>query len=83
LNINVAKTKVCIFEKRKTTRHINIMINDEPIDYVDTFTYLGVKFSYTGDLKVAIKALSEQVLKAYLNLLSLFDRVKFDIKKQN
>jgi hypothetical protein len=45
LKMNVAKTKVCVFEKRKNTKHIHIMINDEPIEYVNTLTYLGVKLS--------------------------------------
>ena len=47
---------------------------------VDCFTYLGVKFWYIGNIIHAVKALNDQALKAYNNLLSLFDKVDMDIK---
>ena len=80
LKINVAKTKVCIFEKRKQLIHGDLVISGEKIERVDYFTYLGVKFKYTGSMCDAVKLLSEQGLKAYHNLLILFVKVKFDVK---
>ena len=80
LKINVNKTKVCVFEKRKQNRNCEFLINGEIIEIVDNFTYLGIKFTYTGHLSCSVKTLSEQALRAYHSLLSVFDRVHLDIK---
>ena len=79
LKINISKTKLCIFEKRKQ-HHDGITINNVQIEKVDEFSYLGVKFKYTGSMTQAIKSNSDQALKAYHNILYLFDKVSFDIK---
>ena len=47
---------------------------------VSEFTYLGVRFTHTGNMSSAIKALSDQALRAYCNLLSIFERVKLNVK---
>jgi hypothetical protein len=80
LKINVNKTKICIFEKRKTVSDFQWYIYNNKIEIVDTFCYLGVVFKHTGNLKDAAKTLHEQALKAYNNLLSVFNRVKIDLK---
>ena len=76
--MNVKKTKICNFEKRKQTHNVEFHRNNEKIEIVDNFIYLGVKF--TGNLSNAVKALSEQALKAYYSLLSLFDKIKLTVK---
>lgn len=73
LKINVSKS-------RKDTYHAEIFINGHVIEQVDCFTYLGIKFHYTRNMIRATKALSNQALKAYYGLLSVFERVMFDIK---
>ena len=80
LKIDVNKTKVCVFEKRKQIRNCEFLINGEKIEIVDNFTYLGIKFTYTGNLSFSVKTLSEQALKASHSLLSVFDRVHLDIR---
>ena len=35
---------------------------------------------YTGSMFCAGMALNEQALKAYSNLLSVFDKIKFDVR---
>ena len=80
LKINVNKTKVCIFEKRKQQHNLNFVINGESIELVNEFTYLGLKFTYTGNFSSAVKALHDQALKAYHNLLSLFENINLSIK---
>ena len=62
LKINVNKTKICIFEKRKRNINVDFYVNNEKIDIVDNFTYLGVQFTHTGNLINAVKALSDQAL---------------------
>ena len=80
LEINVKKTKICIFEKRKSICDINFYINGKVVEIVDSFTYLGIKFSYTGTFKLAVQCLHEQAIKAYHGLLLVFDKVPLDIK---
>lgn len=68
------------FEKRKQARNVQFYINNELVNIVDNFTYLGVNFHYTGNMSHAIKMLNDQALKAYHSLLSLFDKVHLDVK---
>ena len=42
LKINVTKTKICVFEKRKQTVYPDFYIDNENIDIVDNFVYLGI-----------------------------------------
>ena len=80
LKININKTKICVFEKRKRLNNVEFYIYNEKIEIVDNFTYLGVRFTHTGNLSNAVKTLSDQALRAYYNLLSLFDKVEIDIR---
>ena len=80
LKINVNKTKVCVFESRRSVHNCRININGQFVENVDNFTYLGVKFSYTGNFAEATKTLSDQGLRAYNTLLGVFDRINIDIK---
>ena len=50
LEINVKKTKLCIFEKRKQNHGTEFLIENQKIDIVDNFTYLGINFKYNGSL---------------------------------
>ena len=80
MKINVSKTKNCVFEKRKSNNNCHFHINNEEIDVVESFTYLGMKLSYTGNMSSAVKARNDQALKAYHSLLKLFDRISLDVK---
>ena len=80
LTINFDKTKVCVFEKRKSKHDCDIFINGRTVEIVDSFTYLGLKFYYTGSFIHAVRALNEQAQKAYHTLLKVFDKVSLDIK---
>jgi len=80
LKINVDKTKICIFERKKSRNNYTWCINNIDVEIVDSFCYLGMKFYYNGNFNQAIKTLNEQALKAYNGLLSLFTRVSLDIK---
>ena len=72
LKINVRKTIICIFEKRKENHGTEFFIENQNIDIVDNFTYLGINFKYNSSLADAVKALSEQALQVYSNLLYLW-----------
>ena len=64
LKVNIRKTKVCVFENRRTQINQRWLIHGEPLETVDSFCYLGMKFHYNGNLEPGIKALSDQALKA-------------------
>ena len=80
LKVNIRKTKICVFEKRRTQRNQTWSINGELLETVDSFCYLGMKFHYNGNLEPGIKALSDQALKAANQLLTLFKRMSFDVR---
>jgi len=79
LKINISKTKICVFEKKKQNVYPDFYIDNETIETVDKFVYLGIKFTYTGNMQNAVRALNEQALRAYNNLLNVFDKVSFII----
>jgi len=67
-------------KKRKSNHNFVWKINDEIVEVVDKFKYLGVTFSYNGSMKHAVDVLNQQALRAFNHLLSLFYRVKMDVK---
>ena len=46
LCINVSKTKVVIFCKRKTRSNIEFMLQGVRLEIVDDYSYLGICFKY-------------------------------------
>ena len=70
---------MCV-RNRRTQRNQTWSINGEPLETVDSFCYLGMKFHYNGNLEPGIKALSDQALKAANQLLALFKRMSFDVR---
>ena len=71
LKVNTLKTKICIFEKRKSDIEFTWSYNGENLEVVDSFIYLGRKFTSNGSFETGIKALSDQALRTVNNLLSL------------
>ena len=80
LRVNTKKTKICIFENRRSQRNQLLYYDGEPLDIVDSFCYLGMKFHKNCNLEPGVKALSEQALKAVNQLLALTKRMSFDVK---
>lgn len=80
LKVNTSKTHICVFENRLTQNHRVWSYNGVPLEKVDSFCYLGMKFTYNGNLEPGVKALSDQALKAANQLLALFKRMSFDVK---
>ena len=80
LKVNTTKTKICIFQKRRQAVARAWKYNNEELEIVDSFCYLGLKLHYNGNMEMTTKALSDQALRAANNLLALFKRVSFDVK---
>ena len=71
LEVNTAKTKIVVFRKRGGTRlNERWIYNNDYIDNVDDFNYLGVTLNYTGNFNLNTQTLYGKGLKAMNVLLS-------------
>ena len=64
LNINPTKTKVIIFQKKSRKSIIEkykFLVNNENIEIVNNYTYLGVSFSANGSFTTHKEKLKEKV----------------------
>ena len=72
MEINATKSKVVIFCKNKRTfANLKFYINNKQIDIVTEIKYLGLLFSYTGNLKTATNDLYKKALKAYFKFYDI------------
>ena len=69
LKINIDKTKIIRFSKKKPRyRPQTFWLNNQPVEIVDTYTYLGTVFSYNGKFNNAI---DKQILQAQRALFAI------------
>ena len=69
LSINPKKTKVMIFQKRaKKCTESSFHIDNEIIEIVQNYTYLGTLISSTGNFSMALDKLKEKALHALFSL---------------
>jgi len=71
-----------IFQKRKSKNNVHYIYNDEEIEVVDTYKYLGIIFSHTGSFYKTRKNLCEQGRKAMFSLLKNSRRLQLPIDVQ-
>lgn len=72
LSVNVSKTKIVIFCKRKSQRVYEFKLFNEIVQLSDTYTYLGLIFNYTGTFCKGRDKLVEQSQKA---LYALYQKI--------
>ena len=60
LNVNLSKTKIVIFSRRKSRIRHDFKIFEKSIEVHDFYTYLGVVFNYNCSFKMAKQTISEQ-----------------------
>ena len=77
LTVNVDKTKVVVFERRKSKNKYNFYFNGKKVDLVESFKYLCIYFNSKGTFTDAKKHLTEQASKAMISLLRKWKQ--FDI----
>ena len=85
LEVNTAKTKVVVFRKRgPVKRNEHFIYNDEQLEIVDDFNYLGITLNYTGTFALNIKCLKGKALRAMHTLLNNIKRynIRPDISLQ-
>ncbi|MCW4346540.1 MAG: reverse transcriptase domain-containing protein [Candidatus Thiodiazotropha endolucinida] len=68
LQINIDKSKIVIFAKGRQARY-DFTLNNEKLDVVSEYKYLGILFSRTGTFNAAKKHLAAQAEKAMYNLI--------------
>ena len=69
LSINPKKTKVMIFQKpAKKLIESNLHIDNEPVEVVQNYTYLGTLISSMGNFSLALDKLKEKALHALFSL---------------
>lgn len=73
LNVNVEKTKVVIFSKKKIAQNVKFMFNDNKLDVCDSYNYLGILFHYNSNLDNTKKKLVQQAQKA---LYSVYYKIR-------
>ncbi|KAK3096812.1 hypothetical protein FSP39_003531 [Pinctada imbricata] len=82
LKINVDKTKVLIFEKRRNRTVRNFFLNEIQIEVVDSYCYLGILFNYNGNFLKARNHLVRQAEKALYSLYTKLRNISIPIDLQ-
>ena len=81
LEVNIDKTKVMVFRKRgRVGQNIRFYYDNQTLEIVDNFNYLGVVLNYTGSFILNQQNLSGKGLKAMNVLLSKIKTVDFTPK---
>ena len=81
MQVNLNKSKIVVFRKREPLReNEKWMLNNEPIEVVDNFNYLGTVFNYTGNFVLNQEMLVGKSLKALNALLAHTRRFPFKPK---
>ena len=81
LTVNIQKTKIVVFRKRGQIREgESWTYNDEHIEVVNDFNYLGIVFNYTGTFVLNQETLAGKGLKALNVLLANTRKYEFNIK---
>ena len=69
LHINVNKTKILFFSRRKLRRHHIFNIGEFILDTVEEYNYLGLVFNYNAKFKIAKSHLYQKGCRAMFALL--------------
>lgn len=69
LDVNYKKTKILIFQKSgRKPKNLSFSINNNPIEIVQEYTYLGIKMTSSGTFTTAQKILAEKALNALFKI---------------
>ncbi|MCG8046600.1 MAG: reverse transcriptase family protein, partial [Candidatus Thiodiazotropha endolucinida] len=82
ITVNIRKTVVLTFKKGSRIENVDIYYNNERLQNVGKFTYLGVTLSANGKVYQAQKSLAEQGMKALFSINGLFDSVNLNVSEK-
>ena len=84
LEVNHKKTKIMIFQKTgKKAKNICFSINNQSIEVVQEYTYLGVKITTSGNFHLCQKTLAEKVLNALYKIYKHIDFFQLSLRSAN
>ena len=69
LQVNTSKTEIVIFSKGKSKKSYKFTFNNNKVNTVDSFKYIGVYFNYNGSFIYHKKFIFSQAQKAFFALL--------------
>ena len=81
LKINTSKTKAMIFERGKRT-HYDFFINNNILDLVDSFKYLGITLFKNGNWYRSQKCIAQHASFALYNLFTVFQKVEIPVTQK-
>lgn len=64
LCVNSQKSKIMIFRQRKIAPKVQFIVARSVLEVVDSFTYLGITFTYNGNFHQAIKNMQTKAMRA-------------------
>ena len=73
LQVNVTKTKVVIFSKRRVSQNTRFMSDNKELDICESYNYLGILFHFNNNFVNAKKKLVEQ---AQHTLFSVYYKIR-------
>ena len=82
LTVNTDKTKVLVFGKRKFKSTFAFKFNDNELEIVDNFKYLGIILKFNGNFDICRKTLKDQATRAMFSILSKGRRLSLPIDVQ-
>ena len=82
LCINEKKTKCMVFSKGKIRNLPSFTYNNEHLEVVHSYSYLGITFNYNGKFIVAQRDLYDKASRAMFGLLAKCRRLRLPIDVQ-
>jgi hypothetical protein len=82
LNVNASKTKILVFENRRSNSHYQWKYDGKLLDIVDSYVYLGILLCKNGYFKQSQKRLSEQASRALYGMMCNLKKHMISIEKQ-
>ena len=75
MTVNLKKTKILVFNKAGRKTNIQIKYNDQLLENVKQYKYLGIIFSASGSFSAAKNELYNKGFKAFFKMRKTFDKV--------
>ena len=77
LEINQTKTKVMVFNKTgKKLSNLNFFIDNNQVEVVDTYQYLGIKLKPSGSIQFATSELFDKANRAWFSISNVLYKYK-------
>jgi hypothetical protein len=84
LSIIASKTKIVVFSERKYNNKKEFLLNNEEVEFKESYTYLGLLFNYNDNFCQGRKKLVDQAQKAlyalYIKMYNLAIPVDLQLK---